>query len=107
MRQFTAYIRARAAFMLFLLDGTLCILGVLCITPYLMYYNSYPNSFNRGLAAVSGVTCRGGKLIYASGSVGNELRSGMRSGVTSLPALTLVLHIALPCVTIVDLFRNA
>ena len=52
------------------------------------------------------------KLIYTSCSAGDgsrrgDMRGGMRSGVTSLPALTLVLHTALPCVKIVYLFRNA
>ena len=52
------------------------------------------------------------KQIYTSGSAGEEsrggdMRGGMRSGVTSLPALTLVLHTALPCVKFVYLFRNA
>ena len=63
-------------------------------------------TFNGGLTAVSGVTCRGDKLTYASGSAG-DMRGGVRRGVTSLPALTLVLHTALPCVKIVDLFLNA
>ena len=35
------------------------------------------------------------------------MRDGMRSGVTSLPVLALVLHTALSCVKAVDLFRNA
>ena len=69
-------------------------------------------TFNRGLTAVSGVTCRGDKLTHASGSArdgsrGGDMRGGMRSGVTSLPVLTLVLHTALSCVKTVDLFRNA
>ena len=60
-------------------------------------------TFNGGMTAVSGVTCRGDKLTYASGSAGDgggDMRGGMRSGVTSLPALTLVLHPALPCVKV-------
>ena len=68
-------------------------------------------TFNGGLTAVSGVTCRGDKLTYASGSAGDvsrggDMRGGMMSGVTSLPVLTLVMHTALPCVKNVDLFRN-
>ena len=54
MRQFAAYIRARTAFKLFMFDGTLCIFAALCIIPYLMYYNSYSNSFNGVLTAVIG-----------------------------------------------------
>ena len=54
MRQFAAYIRARAAFKLFMFDGTLCIFAALCIIPYLMYYNSYSNSFKGVLTAVFG-----------------------------------------------------
>ena len=52
------------------------------------------------------------KLTYALGSAGDasrggDMRDGTMSVVTSLPALRLVLHAALPCVKIVDLFRNA
>ena len=54
MCQFAAYIRTRAAFKLFMFDGTLCIFAALCIIPYLMYYNLYSNSFNGGLTAVIG-----------------------------------------------------
>ena len=93
-------------------DGTLFIIVTLCIIPHLMYYNSNSNSFNEGLPAVSGVTCKGDILIYASGSAGDgsrggDMRGGMRKGVISVPILTLVMHNALPCVKIVDLFRNA
>ena len=112
MRQFTAYICARTGFKLCMFDGTLCIFVALCVIPYLMYYNSYSNSFDGGLTAVSGVTCKREKLIFASGSAregsrGGDMRGGMRSGVTSVPALTLVLFASLPCVKIVDLFGKA
>ena len=69
-------------------------------------------TLNGGLTAVSGVTCRGDNLTYASGNAGNVSRGGdmqgrMRSGVTSVQALTLALHTALSCVKVVDLLRNA
>ena len=49
-----SYIRTRTAFKLFMFDGTLCIFAALCIIPYLMYYNSYSNSFKGVLTAVFG-----------------------------------------------------
>ena len=48
MRQFAAYIRARAAFKLFMFERYLI---YICS---LMYYNTYSNSFNGGLTAVIG-----------------------------------------------------
>ena len=51
-------------------------------------------AFSGGLTVVSGVNCRGHKLTYLSGSAGDgsrgwDMRGGMISGVTLLPALTL------------------
>ena len=62
MRQFAAYIRARAAFKLFMFERYLI---YICS---LMYYNTYSNSFNGGLTTVIGARTQepGGGVVGAA-----------------------------------------